>query len=506
MKVIKNYGQAGFALALLLVFAFMLMLNIMTPLFNDDYVYSLNLKLEEPLTGFVDILRSISNFRSLHNGRIAAHFFAQLFLWLPKTVFNIVNAAVFALLIYSICRYVSKDSHDRSAGTVLAAFAIIWLLMPGFGHGMLWLTGSCSYLWAITLISYFVYPYFAYYCLDSGEDMRIKPGVEVLAVLYAFFVGAYSENGSLSALAICFCFLLLIFIKERKVPVNLILRFVVGCGGFLFLMFSPSELGKKNKGVSGEMFPLLGRFGITGEIFITLVIAILLVGGLSLWGVLKHRKKFCGAMAICSGTATVLLTALLAARSAAEAEGILPKINMVVSDTKTCLVLLAGVYFMLLMLTLRESRDMKKILAAVVLGIGAIFSVVIFLVASYFPARGVCVAAVYITIADLTLFSLLKAQTGKCWPRLAAGLVAVLFCVTVPAALADIKTVYVQFGERMEAISYAQNHGIEKLHLEPLTATGKYSVVWQGETADYYYAMQAFFGIDSITIEGATGF
>ena len=81
------------------VFALMLALNFMVPLFNDDYFYVLNLKSETVISGFADVLNSISGFRNGHNGRIAAHFFVQLFLWLPRAFFIIANSALYTLLV-----------------------------------------------------------------------------------------------------------------------------------------------------------------------------------------------------------------------------------------------------------------------------------------------------------------------------------------------------------------------------------------------------------------------
>ena len=88
--VIKE--NKGAVCVLAAVFLLMLALNGMTPLFADDYIYSLNLKSEMPLENFRDVVNSISGFRSMHNGRIAAHFFAQLFLWLPKPLFVWITA------------------------------------------------------------------------------------------------------------------------------------------------------------------------------------------------------------------------------------------------------------------------------------------------------------------------------------------------------------------------------------------------------------------------------
>ena len=55
---------------------------------------------------------------------------------------------------------------------------------------------------------------------------------EIPAIAYAFFAGSYSENGSFSALAVVFCFMALVFIREKRLPLKFLLRFVSACAGF----------------------------------------------------------------------------------------------------------------------------------------------------------------------------------------------------------------------------------------------------------------------------------
>ena len=503
MDTVKHNKKIAFIAALLLVFAFMLTLNTMTPLFADDYVYSLNLRTEQPITGICDIFHSIANFRSMHNGRIAAHFFAQLFLWLPKMVFNVVNAAMFTLLVYSVSRYVGMGK-QKSPVVALASFAVIWLLMPGFGHSALWLTGSCSYLWAITFISLFIYPFYKRF--NSGEESDFKPAAEIPAVLYAFFVGAYSENGALSALAITFCILLLIYIIERKVSVKLTMRFMAVCAGFLFLMLSPSELGSKNKDSQGTLFPLLEKMGLSIGTLAALMVLALIVLVVVLWGVLRHRRKTTGIIFAVVSVAAVALLVVLAVVDAMQATGLFSKVNSLASDIKISLLVLGASYVLLLMLALREECEMKTFLSALVLGIGAAASLAVFLVARYFPARGACVATIYITIADGILFCALSGKIAKRWSKIIAAVLAVLFAFTASAAMSDIRAVDKQFKERMELIAQTQQQGGQRLFLKPLMAESKYSAVWQGEAADYDFAMNILYGIGGITIEGTKEF
>ena len=88
-------------LNLILIFLIILVLNILTPIIADDFGYSLNLD-KERLRGLKDII----NFQIVHynywGGRSIAHTLVQIFLYLPKGIFNILNSFCFTYLIYLI--------------------------------------------------------------------------------------------------------------------------------------------------------------------------------------------------------------------------------------------------------------------------------------------------------------------------------------------------------------------------------------------------------------------
>lgn len=490
------------------VFALMLALNFMVPLFNDDYFYVLNLKSETVISGFADVLNSISGFRNGHNGRIAAHFFVQLFLWLPRAFFIIANSALYTLLVYMVYRFAKTEDRKTNVILIFCSAAMLWVLLPAFGHAFLWLTGSCSYLWAIAFILLFLHPFFYRYM--QGEKQYESRGcafaVNVFALAYAFFAGAYSENGSFSALAVAFCFLLLIIVKEKKMPICLGLRFIAACAGFLYLMLSPSELGKKDAGSEGFSLPLLESVGIGGTGLALLALAALVFAAVMLWGIIKRHRAFCSVLAKVSAAALVILLMLVICREFSTAGNILEGINGAVSNVPLNLILLFGIYFSLLMWALSIDADGKVIMSALIFGIGAVASLAVFLVAIYFPARGACVAAVYTTVADLMLLAAVWKKRGAKPLKLYAAVFLVLLLPTLIAGVADVHSVYAQYRQRVLVIEQAQERNAEELVLEPIIASGKYGVPWQGEAADYYYGMQEYYGIDRIIIEGAEEF
>ena len=80
------------------IFLSMLILNLITPLIMDDFSYAFG------TTGRVQNLKDIFDFQIwyyLHwGGRNVAHTLAQFFLMNNKLLFNIMNSAIYTLLIY----------------------------------------------------------------------------------------------------------------------------------------------------------------------------------------------------------------------------------------------------------------------------------------------------------------------------------------------------------------------------------------------------------------------
>ena len=133
------------------IFVVMLILNSLTPLCTDDYVYSYSFaegKIDEyiKIDNILYIFPSMYNHAFTQNGRLVAHFFTQFFLMYSKILFNIINSLVFVtlvVLIYRMCVIHKKKNN------ILVWFvaALIWYFVPYLGQTCMWLDGSCNYLW-----------------------------------------------------------------------------------------------------------------------------------------------------------------------------------------------------------------------------------------------------------------------------------------------------------------------------------------------------------------------
>ena len=114
-----------------LIFGFILVLNFLTPYVADDYVYMVSFDTKELLTSLSQIPESMYVHCLKMNGRLISHTLEQLFMLLPKGIFNLCNASVFTLLIRLT---VSLFNQNNTGKPFLPAvvFMALWCTTPVF--------------------------------------------------------------------------------------------------------------------------------------------------------------------------------------------------------------------------------------------------------------------------------------------------------------------------------------------------------------------------------------
>ena len=219
MPAIRS-GRVRAAL-LLGIFLLMLLGNVLTPYAVDDWAY----------------MHSFATGEQTMNGRLFAHFWAQLFLLLPKAVFNIVNALIFTALIALLARLAQPEG-KRDNLILLMIFCAVWVFVPAFGQVFFWLDGACNYGWGCVIGFAFLAPYIR--LLD--RDAKKKPLFWILWMLAGFYTGAYLENMAAGAI---FLSALLLFgrrvLCRKKNGVLPWLPVLASVGGFIFMMTRPAE-------------------------------------------------------------------------------------------------------------------------------------------------------------------------------------------------------------------------------------------------------------------------
>lgn len=241
METLKRIDQSKKTLALVLgaIFLFLLLCNALTLMASDDYCYSFSLADGSRIRSLGDIFSSLAVHYQTTNGRMPAHFFTYLFLWLPHPIFKVLNAGMFTGLIL-LCYLACTGPARRSALTACVLFAGLWCFQPSFGEVNLWQDGACNYLWGAALSLVYLLPLLK--CAAYGDPLPASPGAAVGYGLLGLLVGAYQENLSGSVIFLTAALLLLVRLsRKQRVPLGWLVSLGLCFAGFVFMMLAPGE-------------------------------------------------------------------------------------------------------------------------------------------------------------------------------------------------------------------------------------------------------------------------
>lgn len=247
----ENMGRRNLLITALVIWGFMFLLNSFCyPFPGDDYVYSfiweghaIGTPLSEEavrIQSFSDIFRSLGLHYMTWGGRLAAHFFLMFFLWIGKFWFNIINAAMVVLLCFSIqwIAHEGRVTFEISVKKLAVTFFCIWAFTFNFSGVMLWMAGSCNYLWTSVFLLLFLIPYVRHY-FTRGTVSYEKWMVPAMAVL-GFLAGNANEN-TIGWIGITGLFYLYCSWKKKVLQPWMISGFIGLSIGFGLLMMAPGN-------------------------------------------------------------------------------------------------------------------------------------------------------------------------------------------------------------------------------------------------------------------------
>ncbi len=246
-------------------------MNCLTPFKEDDMLHSLVIGDLTHVNSMGDLFRSYCNKYMLLNGR-SSDMLAELFCGLlGKPLFNVCNALVFAVLAHVVSLLATGH---RSLLAQVMLYACIGTCYPVPGETLLWLAGSCNYLWTITgtlLVLRF---------LQRHRDMRVKGWQMGLILLGAFIAGAGNEAMSFAFIAACGVYYL--FHRDQVDRTVLLVLLFYGLGA-LMILASPAAWQRAAGGGIVVDLPfkelLMSRFHIVGEKMIRYIVPV------AAWGI-----------------------------------------------------------------------------------------------------------------------------------------------------------------------------------------------------------------------------
>lgn len=258
------------AVTAVLIFTSAVVLNFLTPLFADDFSYSVSFETKLPISSFYDIYRSqVVHYKST-NGRSVVHALAQLLLWIGKPVLNYINGAAFlsfCLLIYFHAFGTLKNLNYKR---LIFIYSALFFLTPTFGGSYLWVMGAANYLYSPQIILIYLIPYrlalyrrvalyeskesLSYYNISAQSEKRQKTlFCDILCAVLFFpcgvIAGWTNENTSIAMIFMVIACIVAMIIysgkgkrqSPRRVPLWMFTGLLGNVLGALLLFLSPAQ-------------------------------------------------------------------------------------------------------------------------------------------------------------------------------------------------------------------------------------------------------------------------
>lgn len=271
---------AIFFCVLALIGGTMYLLNVHTPLNVDDYDFMYSWATGDFLSGVADVIRSQRVYYNIWGGRSINHANLQLMMYLGKDVFNVVNTAVYLLLlleIYAIAR-LNKPEGRFDWLLLVGAHLALFTMIPFFGFICLWMTGACNYLWGTALA---LIPILLLRSVREDGWFAKNRVLGALCVPLGLIAGWTNENTSLAVIAIVLVALAMDALEGRRVPKRLIAMLMAQCVGAAIMLLAPGNGARANTLETGSILvELVKRFVLVtgyGASYVGALFAVVLV-------------------------------------------------------------------------------------------------------------------------------------------------------------------------------------------------------------------------------------
>ncbi len=210
----------------------------------------------ERVNSFGDIFQSQWSHYLTWGGRVFAHSIVQFFLWIGKPYFNVANTIVFVLLILVIIN-LANTWLKISRAALVWIFLSLNLFAACSVNTMIWLTGSCNYMWMSFVQLFFLTPYVK--ALRSHEAGNSALNVVIMIVL-GLLAGASNEAGAL--VTIFLAVLMTVMCKAQGIFRPWMLVGLIGLSiGFAFMILAPGNFAR--------LYLTHPNYHFTAEIFFT---------------------------------------------------------------------------------------------------------------------------------------------------------------------------------------------------------------------------------------------
>lgn len=238
----NNSYTVGFIL--IIVFLSIFVLNRLTPIYADDWVYMgvFGANHFQPINNIADIFESQYNHYFLWGGRTVVHFIDQLLLFFKEPWLSIFKSLFFILYIFILYKYSSIKNDAYNALLVLFISVIIYSFIPYFEEIILWTTGTVNYLFGITIALIFLYPFYKYYII--GKDVLKVKYNYVLIFIFGIIAGWTNESTGATLIFILCLLLVYLYKFNIQIPKWIIAGFAGFFIGYLLMILAPGNYAR----------------------------------------------------------------------------------------------------------------------------------------------------------------------------------------------------------------------------------------------------------------------
>ena len=278
----EKYRKQIFWLMIVIAFFMIYAYNLLTPYSSDDMYYMMEVK---QANSFWDLVKQQYGEYISNSGRVVGQFNVRLSLAAGEVVFNIVNSLMFVALV--LIMYASlrrKKKYD--VFVLLLIITFLWKFAVSFGQTMLWLCGSCNYLWG----SVFILGFVAFYrhFLEKAELVKKHGLLAIGTFFFGVIAGWCNENTSGGGLLLVLMFGLNFWLQKKQEGKRKIYPFMItgGAGmlcGLFGMVTAPGVRSRSASMAEGEYTGLVGLLSRTykhtltiRELFFTVLVITLI--------------------------------------------------------------------------------------------------------------------------------------------------------------------------------------------------------------------------------------
>ena len=242
-----------YVLIIFITFILIYLLNYLTGYTGDDYMYHYFFESGRPSYSTIpltlgDLPASLWNHYCTWNGRILTHALVQFFMIYNKIIFNICNSIVFILTGFLLLAHIRPNFKNWTPYMLVIIYASMFFFFPHFGLSVLWLSGSCNYLWMCALLLFYLL-FYRNYAGDTNTTTLKRIAKTLFMFILGLFSGCSNENSGGAVILLAFLFLCYWKWKKWKIPVWSICGIGGSCLGLLIILLAPGSKSRIENGL-----------------------------------------------------------------------------------------------------------------------------------------------------------------------------------------------------------------------------------------------------------------